>query len=163
MKILFRLSAAAAVVLFLSVETASAQRTHGYVFAAPGVGGFGATEGLLHAGAGAELGLPMSFGVGAELGVVGSFKNIRNVDETNAIGSLSLYRHFSVPGPVGPYVFGGYSKLLRGGAENGFNFGLGANVSPWGRLGFKFEFRGHSFSSTGGSGQLWQGRIGLIF
>lgn len=163
MKILFRLSAAAAVVLFLFVETAPAQRTHGYVFAAPGVGGFGATQGMLHAGAGGELGLPMRFGVGAELGVVGRFRNVLDTDENNAIGSLSLYRHFSLPGPVGPYAFGGYSKLLRGGGGNGFNFGIGANVSPWGRLGFKFEFRGHSFSDAGESGQLWQGRIGLIF
>ncbi len=163
MKIFPRLLAAAAAVLFFSVETASAQRTHGYVFAAPGVGGIGVNEGLLHAGAGGELGLPMRLGVGAEVGVVGSFKNIRNIDETNTLASLSIYRHFPTPGPVDPYAFGGYSKLLRGETGNGFNFGLGANLSPWGRLGFKVEFRGHVFSGADDSAQVWQGRFALIF
>ncbi len=163
MKIFPLLLAAAAVVLFFSVETASAQRTHGYAFAAPGVGGVGVNEGLLHAGAGGELALPMLLGIGAELGVLGSFKNIRDIDETNTLASLSFYRHFPTPGPVDPYTFGGYSKLLRGDAGNGFNFGLGANLSPWGRLGFKFEFRGHVFSGAGDSAQLWQGRFAVIF
>ncbi len=158
-----RLLAAAAVALFFFVGAAAAQRTHGYAFAAPGVGGVGVNEGLLHYGAGGELAVPGRLGLGAELGVIGSFKNLRDIDETNTLASLSLYRHFPTPGPVDPYVFGGYSKLLRGDTGNGFNFGLGANLSPWGRLGFKFEFRGHVFSGAGDSAQLWQGRFAVIF
>ena len=161
MKIFFRLLLVATVFLIVAVETAPAQRTHAYVFAAPGAArASGDSTGFLHAGGGFELALPLRVGVGGELGFVGSFSSLTKPDR---VASVSGYRHFATPGRLDPYLVGGYSALIHHDTANGFHFGLGANLPLLGRLGLKFEFRGHVFSENALTSHLWQGRFALTF
>ncbi len=162
MKIFFRLLSAAAVVLLVFVETAPAQRTHGYAFAAPGAAGARDDIGsFLHVGIGGEAALPMRVGIGGEVGIIGPPGDI--FSESEKLASVSGYGHFPTPGPLDPYLFVGYSALLQDESTNGLNFGVGANLPLWNRLGFKFEFRGHIFSDINVTSHWWQGRFALIF
>ena len=144
-----------------SLAPASAQRTHGYVFAAPG----GITDTdldgpTLHFGGGAEIVLPRGVGIGGEVGVLSPGGKVLS---SIGVASANAYYHFGPKGRIGPYVTGGYSLLFRGDSGSGANFGAGVNLWFFRSLGLKLEFRDHLVSAGGVTNHWWGGRVGLNF
>ena len=143
------------------LPAASAQRSHGYAFVAPG--GITNTDldgPTLHIGGGAELVLPGGVGLGGEIGVLSPSGE---VFESLGVASANAYYHFGSRGRIDPYVTGGYSLLFRSAHDNGGNFGFGVNLWLFRSLGLKLEFRDHVVSSGGATSHWWGGRIGLNF
>ena len=160
MKPLKRLGLSIALLACL-LPAASAQRTHGYVFAAPGgVNGVEGAGSTLHFGGGGELGLPGRLGLGAEVGVLSPGGKVLS---SIGVASANAFFHFGPKGKIDPYITGGYSLFFRSGTGNGGNVGLGVNLWLLRSLGLKLEFRDHIVSSGGVTNHWWGGRIGLNF
>ena len=143
------------------LPAASAQRTHGYVFAAPGgVNGVDGAGSTLHFGGGGELGLPGRLGLGGEVGVLSPGGKVLS---SIGVASANAFLHFGPKGKIDPYVTGGYSRFFRSGTGDGGNVGFGVNLWLLRSLGLKLEFRDHVVSSGGAINHWWGGRIGLNF
>ncbi len=143
------------------LPAASAQRTDGYVFVAPGgVNGVDGAGSTLHFGGGGELGLPGGLGLGGELGALSPRGKVLS---SIGIASANAFFHFGSKGKVDPYVTGGYSLFFRSATGNGGNLGIGVNLWLLRSLGLKLEFRDHVVSSGGVTNHWWGGRIGLNF
>jgi hypothetical protein len=149
--------------LLLFGSVASAQRSNGYWFAAPGGStAEGNTRFTVHLGAGGELAIGRGVGVGIEGGAVGLPDDY--TDSVLGIASANGYYHFlfKKPGRVDPFVTAGYSLAFRNGTSNLFNFGGGLNYWIWDSLAVRVEFRDH----VGGNGStlnLWGFRFGFTF
>jgi hypothetical protein len=142
---------------------AAAQSSAGYVFIAPG----GATAGgqtsmTLQMGVGGDYILGKGFGVGAEVGAVGPRQ--RFAEGVLGVLSPDLSYHFlrGKQRKIDPYITGGYTLFFRGGVENLFNFGAGANYWFVSRLGLKVEFRDQVYTQSG-TAQFWGLRLGVVF
>ena len=97
-------------------------------------------------------------GVGAELGVVGSWSNY-------GMFSVNGYYHFADRSArVDPFVTGGYSLGFRSGTLNFGNFGGGVNLWLRESLGMRIEFRDHvHISSRVSDFHYWGIRLGVVF
>jgi hypothetical protein len=154
--LLFSITTASGV-LGQSRDQAVERRGWGYFF----VGGGGTSEGgtpFIHVGGGGEGLLYKGFGVGGEIGTITPVSNSR---ETLGLASVNLTGHFNRSGKVQPFVTGGASLLFREGAAGGGNFGGGVQWWVKSRLGLRFEFRDHIFSSD--SPHLYVFRTGVSF
>lgn len=140
-------------------QTTSEPRAWGY-----GFGGVGGTSGgsvaTLHVGGGAEGLVYKGLGLGAEVGYLSPFE-----DPGDGIGILStnVSYHFRPASnrKLVPFVTGGFSLGFRNGASGGGNFGGGVQYWVRPRLGLRFEFRDHIFSSD--TTHLYGFRVGLSF
>lgn len=145
---------------------ALAQRSHGYLFVAPGaisarlLGTSGSTA-ALHMGAGGEGILGKGIGIGGELGALLPANEV-----ANAVGLVSIdgYYHF-VHGheKFDPFVTGGYTLGFRSATVNLFNIGGGMNYWLISRLGFKVELRDHIWTPSDATVHAWGVRLGLAF
>jgi len=148
-------------ILVLGLTPATAQNSHGYLFAAPGgVSVAGRTDSTLQFGGGAELLLARGFGLGGEIGALSPSGNLGG---TVGLLSGNAYYHFGSKRRVDPYITGGYSLFFRGNTANSGNFGAGVNLWLWKSLGLKFEFRDHVASPGGVTAHWWGVRFGLNF
>ena len=150
--------------LFLAVSTAArAQRSHSYLFLAPGgVSSSGHTAMTLHLGAGVDAVLFKGFGVGAELGALGPREDFAG--NVLGVASVNGYYHFLHGRPkADPFVTAGYTVMFRSGSINLFNFGGGLNYWFVPRLGLKVELRDHVYSPQRSSVHYWGIRLGLAF
>ena len=148
----------------LSPLAAAAQskeyRGQGYVFIAPGmIDGEVAT---LHVGGGGEGLFYKILGVGAEIGYLGTIRELGN-----GIGVLSpnVSFHFTNAtrsGKFAPFVTSGYSLLFGDGVASAVNIGGGMNWWFKERVGLRLEIRDH-LVVTGGVPHLFGVRIGLAF
>lgn len=141
-------------------QTMSEPRAWGY-----GFGGVGGTSGgsvaTLHVGGGGEGLVYKGLGLGAEVGYLSPFEDL-----SDGIGILStnVSYHFVKPKSnqkLVPFVTGGFSLAFRNGASGGGNFGGGVQYWVRPRLGLRFEFRDHIFSSD--TTHLYGFRVGLSF
>lgn len=153
----------AVTMLLLAVSTAArAQRSHGYLFLAPGgQSSGGQTAMTLHLGAGGEAVLFKGIGVGAELGALGPREDFAS--NVLGVASVNGYYHFLHGRPkADPFVTAGYTVMFRSGSINLFNFGGGINYWFVPRLGLKVELRDHVYDIQYGSRvQYWGIRLGL--
>ncbi len=153
------------ILLILSAAdaTALAQRSHGYIYIAPGgVSGAGGSGMTLHLGGGGEFLLAKRVGVGVELGALGPRRSY--VDSVVGVGSVNGSYHFKTSSEkIDPFVTAGYSLGFRTGTINFFNFGGGINYWFLSRLGLKLEIRDHVASPNGGAVHFWGVRFGLAF
>ena len=130
-----------------------------------GFGGVGGTSSgsvaTLHVGGGGEGLVYKGLGLGAEVGYVSPFE-----DPGDGIGILStnVSYHFVKPKSnqkLVPFVTGGFSLAFRNSSIGGGNFGGGVQYWVRPRLGLRFEFRDHIFSSD--TPHLYSFRVGLTF
>ncbi|MFY9611688.1 MAG: hypothetical protein WAU45_24130 [Blastocatellia bacterium] len=140
-------------------QTTSEPRAWGYGFGA--VGGTSSSVATLHVGGGGEGLVYKSLGLGAEVGYLSPFEDLGD-----GIGILStnVAYHFVRPRSnqkLVPFVTGGFSLAFRSGASGGGNFGGGVQYWVRPRLGLRFEFRDHIFSSD--TPHLYGFRVGLSF
>ena len=155
------------VVLLLAAPTLSmAQRSHGYLFAAPGaltasiLGARGSTA-TLHLGAGGEGIFGKGIGLGAE---AGALLPEGQVEAVVGLGSVNGYYHFvHSEQKADPFVTGGYTVGFRGATVNLFNFGGGVNYWFISRLGVKVEVRDHLWTPANATVHAWGVRLGLTF
>ncbi len=145
---------------------AFAQRSHGYLFVAPGAvsARFLSTRGstaTLHLGAGGEGILGKGIGIGLELGALLPSENIEGAV---AIFSANGYYHFlHEHQKADPFVTAGYTLGYRGATANLFNFGGGLNYWFISRLGAKVELRDHVWKPDNATVHAWGVRLGLAF
>lgn len=135
-------------------------RGWGYGFGAVG-GTSGGSVATLHVGGGGEGLVYKGLGLGAEVGYLSPFEDL-----ADGIGILStnVSYHFVKPRSnqkLIPFVTGGFSLAFRNGASGGGNFGGGVQYWVRPRLGLRFEFRDHIFSSD--TAHLYGFRVGLSF
>jgi hypothetical protein len=136
---------------------AFAQRGWGYVFG--GVGGRSETNAVsLHVGGGGEGLLYKGFGVGGEIGYFAPFER---AGDGFGLGSVNVGYHFNPSQKVVPFVSGGYSVAFRNGSSSGGNVGGGVHFWMKDKVGLRFEFRDHIFSSD--SPHFYSFRVGLNF
>jgi hypothetical protein len=148
-------------ILVLGSAPATAQNSHGYLFAAPGgVSVAGRTDSTLQFGGGGELLLARGFGLGGEIGALSPSGNLGG---TVGLLSGNAYYHFGSKRRIDPYITGGYSLFFRGNTANSGNFGAGVNLWLWKSLGLKVEFRDHVASPGGVTAHWWGVRFGLNF
>jgi hypothetical protein len=138
-----------------------ARRGWFYGFFAPG----GMSDGgpaTLHAGGGGEALIARGFGIGAELGY---FARARDAGHGYGLGSLNLSYHFGGRDPeqkTVPFITAGGSAVFHGGrTQGGANIGGGIQYWMRERLGLRFEYRSHIFSSD--SSHAYEFRFGLAF
>ena len=142
--------------------TASAQRSLGYWYIAPGgVTAAGHTGLLIDMGGGGELALGKGIAAGVELGAIGPKHSYTS--NVMGQGSLNGYYHFrhSKDARLDPFVTGGYSLFFRRGTANLGNFGGGLNAWFTNTLAFRFEFRDHVL--PGVPTHYWGIRMGMSF
>ncbi len=148
--------------LVVSCSIASAQRSHGYLFIAPGgASGGGATVMTLHLGAGGDFILGKGIGIGGEIGALGPRHDY--ADSLFGLASVNGSYHFPASDKIDPFVTAGYSLGFRSGTENFFNFGGGLNFWFIPRLGLRLEIRDHVAREFGQSLHFWGVRFGLAF
>lgn len=125
-------------------QDSSGSKGWGYLFGGVGARADDGAVPLLHVGAGGEGLLYKGLGVGAEIGYVAPLE-----DGSNGSGlfSTNVAYHFRRSEKVSPFVTGGYSLAFRGFASHGGNFGGGVQYWASDRVGLRFEFRDHIFSS----------------
>jgi hypothetical protein len=144
-----------------AAQTSREYRGQGYGFV--GIGGTnGVSDTSVHAGAGGEGFVHEGFGVGGEIGFIGS---TRDFGRGFGIASGNASYHFknaSASGRLVPFVTGGYSVAFRGQGAHGANFGAG--VSYWfsDRAGLRAEFRDHVIDIDR-TAHFYGFRIGITF
>jgi hypothetical protein len=142
---------------------ASAQRSNGYFFVAPGGSSGRSTDATLHIGGGGEIVLGKGIGLGAEIGALGPTKEFSDVF---GVFSLNGYYHFSRSGQgrkLDPFVTGGYTLFFRTGRANLANVGGGVNYWFHDRIGLRLEFRDQIRTPGGGTLHFWNVRAGIAF
>ena len=133
------------------------RRGWGYFFV--GVGGTSENSiAFINAGGGAEGLFYKGFGIGAE---IGSITPVNNGGGTIGLASVNVIGHFNRSGKVDPFVTGGASLAFRSGWAGGGNFGGGVHWWVKNRLGLRFEFRDHIFSTDAGHFYIF--RMGVSF
>lgn len=134
-------------------------RSHGYIFAAPG-GASSGGGGTLHIGGGGEGVFKSGAGLGAELGYLFPFEN-----RGSGLGVFSINGsyHFLKSGKASPFITGGYSGFFRRGYSNGVNFGGGVNYWFKERAGLRFELRDNVALGAGAALHFLNVRVGFIF
>jgi hypothetical protein len=150
-----------AAVLFSA--TASAQRSMGYWFVAPGaVTSHGVSAFSVHAGGGGELAIWKGISAGIEAGAVGLKSDYR--DTVTGVASVNGIYHFfhSKTARYDPFVTGGYSLFFRGGTANLANYGAGLNYWFSRSMAVRVEVRDH-VNTQGPPVHYWGVRMGLSF
>ncbi|GEM_PF-808663 len=141
-----------------SRDQSNSRRAWGYVFA--GVGNTsGGNDTFINFGGGGEGLLYKGFGAGGEIGAL-TFTNGGN-PESVGLASANFIGHFNRKGKVDPFITGGASLVFRSGAAGGGNIGGGVHWWVKNRLGVRFEFRDHIFSSD--TPHFYVFRVGLSF
>jgi hypothetical protein len=148
----------AAIVLFLSLLLNSPvfAQSLGYVFGAAGrETGY---SNYFHGGIGGDWIVGKGFGVGGEVGgIAGRRKGAPNL----ALLSANVTYYFPVL-VVDPFVTAGISGVATGGSGDFLtNWGGGANWWLRERIGLRFEFRDHVWSTA--SRHLAEFRFGVVF
>jgi len=149
------------IVLFGFTASASAQRSLGYWFAAPGgITTNGRTTGAIQLGAGGEIAVWKGASIGIEGGAIGPFD--KYVDNVQGIASLDGVYHFlhSKPERFDPFAETGYSLLFRKGTANLWNYGGGLNYWASPHMAFRAEVRDQV---QGGPVHYWAIRFGISF
>ncbi|HXG67653.1 MAG TPA: hypothetical protein VNO70_21305 [Blastocatellia bacterium] len=140
-----------------SAQDVSDRKAWGYAFGA--VGKFSDSgPATLHFGGGGEGVLGKGFGIGAEVGYVAPAENLH---AGFGLFSVNPAYHFDSGKKLVPFITGGYSLAFRGATASGGNFGGGVQYWAKNRLGLRFEFRDHIFSSD--SPHMYQFRVGITF
>lgn len=129
----------------------------GYLFGGAG-GASESSTAFLHTGGGGEGLIYKGLGVGAE---VGYFTPFSRFGDGFGILSVDVAHHFNRNEKLVPFVTGGYSLAFRGGSSSGGNFGGGVQYWATDRVGLRFEFRDHIFSSD--SPHFYSFRAGITF
>jgi hypothetical protein len=141
----------------VTLAQSSDKRAWGYVFG--GVGGQSESNAAsLHVGGGGEGLLYKGFGIGGEIGYFAPFER---AGDGFGLGSVNVGYHFNPSQKVVPFVTGGYSVAFRTRSSSGGNFGGGVNYWMKDKVGLRFEFRDHIFSSD--SPHTYSFRVGLNF
>jgi hypothetical protein len=152
----------ATMLLFLMASAASAQGSDerkGWGYAVAGVGGLsGSSTAFFHAGGGGERLVYKGLGVGADIGYFAPFRRLGD-----GIGLLSVNPsyHINRSKRLVPFVTGGFSLAFRQSASGGGNFGGGVQYWAGDRVGLRFEFRDHIFSSD--NPHFFSFRAGILF
>jgi hypothetical protein len=152
-----------ALLLLAGCAAATAQRSNGYVFAAPGAAGNSwSGVGTLQFGGGGEVAIGKGFAAGADIGVLAPTQCW-----SCSVGLFSpgVGYHF-VRNPrsrIDPFVTGGYSLMFRSGHANLGHFGGGLNY--WFRkgVGLRVEFRDHVYADYGQATHFRGVRLGVTF
>jgi hypothetical protein len=142
-----------------ALAQSSDARGWGYVFG--GVGGRSEANAVsLHVGGGGEGLLYKGFGVGGEIGYFAPFES---AGDGFGLASANIGYHFKMKSSpkVVPFVTGGYSVAFRNGSSSGGNIGGGVQYWAKDKVGLRFEFRDHIFSSD--SPHIYSFRVGLSF
>ena len=142
-----------------SFAQSSDARGWGYVFG--GVGGRSADNAAsLHVGGGGEALLYKGFGLGGEIGYFAPFES---AGDGFGLASVNLGYHFKTKASqkVVPFVTGGYSVAFRNNSSSGGNVGGGVHYWMKDKVGLRFEFRDHIFSSD--SPRVYSFRVGFSF
>jgi hypothetical protein len=134
------------------------RKAWGYGFGGAGASSGDFSTGFFQFGAGGEGLVHKGFGLGAEIGYLAPF---RASGDGLGLFSADASYHFNRTSKLVPFVTGGYSAAFRSGASHGGNFGAGVHYWMKDRVGLRFEFRDHVFSSD--SPHLFQFRVGLSF
>lgn len=133
------------------------RRAWGYLFG--GAGGVSeSSTAFLHIGGGGEGLVYKGLGLGAE---VGYFTPFSRFSDGVGILSVDVSHHFNRKEKLVPFVTGGYSLGFRSGSSSGGNFGGGVQYWASDRVGLRFEFRDHIFSSD--SPHFYSFRAGISF
>ena len=132
-----------------------------YAFGSVGAAsGEGDSIGTLHGGGGGESVFGDAVGVGAEIGYVGPFEELRD-----GLGVLSVngsYHFLSGQSrKLRPFVTGGYTLVFRDGHANLWNIGGGVHYWLNQRVAIRVEFRDHVWSAE--ELHAWGARIGVAF
>jgi hypothetical protein len=155
------------VVLLIAVaqSVALAQSTNdrrGWGYGIVGIGGTSSgSVAALHVGVGGEGLVYKGLGVGAEVVYAGPLERF---GAGFGILSTDVSYHFagrSLKKRLVPFVTGGYSMGFRSGVVGGGNIGGGVQYWVRPRLGLRFEFRDHIFSSD--SPHFYAFRFGVSF
>jgi hypothetical protein len=118
---------------------ARAQRSHGYLFIAPGKEtGY---SGFYHLGVGGDWVLPAGLGLGGDVGYLGG----REPGSGFGVFSGSVSYHIPVQNPkLDPFGLVGATAVSNFTSSSGMlHWGGGANYWFLNRLGFRFEIRDH--------------------
>jgi hypothetical protein len=150
----------AALTIFLSFATLCPARAQSSGYAFAGFGNETGYSGYFHGGIGGDWVISRGFGMGGEIGgVTGRRAGAPNVALLSGNGSYHLPLTNS---SLDPFFTGGVSVVTTGGgADLLWNWGGGANWWLRTRLGIRFEFRDHVWSTA--SRHLAEFRIGLSF
>jgi hypothetical protein len=146
----------------LITTSASAQRSMGYWFVAPGaLTAAGHNSFTIHMGGGGEFAIWKGISGGIEGGAVGLAHDY--TDSVQGVASANAYYHFfhSRDARLDPFVTGGYSLFFRHGASSLGNFGGGLNYWIWKTAAVRVEFRDHV--SGGPTAHYWGFRLGMSF
>jgi len=150
-------------IVALSVASVTGQsddrRAWGYFFGAPGAAFNGDSEGFLHFGGGGEGLMMGGFGLGLELGALGTFDNFAD----SAIGTFSpgMVYAFQRDRKLVRFVNGGYTLFFRSHTANGMFLGGGVNYWTGKRFGLRFEVR-DNILLEGDTVNFLEGRIGIV-
>lgn len=153
-----------ALILFGFTASASAQRSLGYWFAAPGgITTNGHTTGAIHLGGGGEIAVWKGASIGIEGGAIGPFDHY--VDNVQGIASLDGVYHFfhSQKARFDPFAETGYSLLFRKGTANLWNYGGGLNYWATRHMAVRVEVRDHVQGSPFHDVHYWGIRFGVSF
>lgn len=143
------------------VAAADQQKALAYGFLGAGGVSGGLKSSNINVGGGAELNVLQGLTIGAEYGAI-----IFTQEGAEGVSILSVNGgyHFFKPGSVQkvvPFVSGGYSAGIGNGAtSSGANFGGGITYWVGDKLGLRFEFRDHVFSSDNPHWYVF--RVGLV-
>lgn len=147
----------------LFAASASAQRSMGYWFVAPGAVTSGGTSSFsIHAGGGGEIAIWKGLSAGIEAGAVGLKSNY--VDTVTGTASVNGLYHFfhSKTARYDPFVTAGYSLFFRSGTANLANYGAGMNYWFSRSMAIRVEVRDH-VNSLSSPIHFWGVRMGLSF
>ena len=155
------MTAKVVMLVILTVAGGAAQTSNGYVFFAPGgTTNSGHTTMTLHVGGGVDAIIAKGIGVNAEIGALWP----RSCFSDCVLGVFSpggtYYFRRGRENRLEPFVNGGYTLVFRGGHENLFYFGGGANYWMSDKLGVRLEFRDH-VSTRFDTAHFWSFRVGL--
>lgn len=152
--------------LLFSPAVALAQRSHGYIFAAPGAVSARflsarASTATVQVGGGFEGALGKGVGIGAELGALFPRENVSDV--VGIVSANGYYHFLHSHQKADPFFTAGYSLGFRGERANLFNFGGGVNYWFISHLGLKAELRDHVWKPDNATVHAWGFRFGLAF
>jgi len=146
-------------------ESLSKSFGHGYAFFAPGAATTfscrSCTFGTLHVGGGGEAILYKGLGIGAELGYLVPMEEMSQGFGLVSLNGVYVFRRGG-KARVEPFLTGGGTVVISGGAYGGINFGGGVHYWMRKRVGLRIEFRDHVPTESFNS-HLFEGRIGISF
>ena len=147
-------------------EAAEAQHTQGYAFVGgvtiPGETGYTYWHGnFVHVGGGAAAGIGKRFTLGGEIGAL--ISTGERFGRNSGVFSVGPGFHFTPRSErkLDPFVTGGVSLAVAGGAAGMIYYGGGVNYWLQSRIGLRLEFRDHVWARGGTSIHFVGGRIGV--